>query len=173
MFVSRSDQDSRKKTVEEIKRRAHSGGEWPQVNGRKLCSQQDRNVKNPSIYLKLIRPGRLQWQRNEINGQSWKAVVIAERPVVTVQESWSFPGSAGWSTHVTTIFPKSVIVAHARSAELSQACVLTQREKPDQSVQGSFTFNICTGFISLNYVLFFLLYRSWFFPRERAPTDPA
>lgn len=32
VFVSRSDQDSRKKTVEEIKRRAHSGGEWPQVN---------------------------------------------------------------------------------------------------------------------------------------------
>lgn len=31
VFVSRSDQDSRKKTVEEIKRRAHSGGEWPQV----------------------------------------------------------------------------------------------------------------------------------------------
>ncbi|KAM9310540.1 lysophosphatidylcholine acyltransferase 1 [Pholidichthys leucotaenia] len=31
VFVSRSDQNSRKKTVEEIKRRAHSGGEWPQV----------------------------------------------------------------------------------------------------------------------------------------------
>ncbi|XDV39750.1 hypothetical protein PO909_008941, partial [Leuciscus waleckii] len=30
VFVSRSDQDSRRKTVEEIKRRAHSGGEWPQ-----------------------------------------------------------------------------------------------------------------------------------------------
>lgn len=36
VFVSRSDQDSRKKTVEEIKRRAHSGGEWPQVDGWKL-----------------------------------------------------------------------------------------------------------------------------------------
>ncbi|KAM8869882.1 lysophosphatidylcholine acyltransferase 1 isoform 1-T1 [Spinachia spinachia] len=31
VFVSRSDQDSRKKTVEELKRRAHSGGEWPQI----------------------------------------------------------------------------------------------------------------------------------------------
>lgn len=31
VFVSRSDQDSRKKTVEEIKRRARSGGEWPQI----------------------------------------------------------------------------------------------------------------------------------------------
>lgn len=31
VFVSRSDQDSRRKTVEEIKRRARSGGEWPQV----------------------------------------------------------------------------------------------------------------------------------------------
>ncbi|XP_041707949.2 lysophosphatidylcholine acyltransferase 1-like [Coregonus clupeaformis] len=31
VFVSRSDQDSRKKTVEEIKRRALSGGEWPQI----------------------------------------------------------------------------------------------------------------------------------------------
>lgn len=31
VFVSRSDQNSRKKTVEEIKRRAHSGAEWPQV----------------------------------------------------------------------------------------------------------------------------------------------
>ncbi len=31
VFVSRSDQDSRRKTVEEIKRRAHSGAEWPQV----------------------------------------------------------------------------------------------------------------------------------------------
>uniref|UniRef100_A0A668AJS9 Lysophosphatidylcholine acyltransferase 1 n=1 Tax=Myripristis murdjan TaxID=586833 RepID=A0A668AJS9_9TELE len=31
VFVSRSDQDSRRKTVEEIKRRAHSGGEWPQI----------------------------------------------------------------------------------------------------------------------------------------------
>lgn len=32
VFVSRSDQNSRKKTVEEIKRRAHCGGEWPQVS---------------------------------------------------------------------------------------------------------------------------------------------
>ncbi|XP_051574214.1 lysophosphatidylcholine acyltransferase 1-like [Myxocyprinus asiaticus] len=31
VFVSRSDQDSRRKTVEEIKRRAKSGGEWPQI----------------------------------------------------------------------------------------------------------------------------------------------
>ncbi|KAG8442520.1 hypothetical protein GDO86_011352 [Hymenochirus boettgeri] len=31
VFVSRSDQDSRKKTVEEIRRRAHSNGTWPQV----------------------------------------------------------------------------------------------------------------------------------------------
>lgn len=31
VFVSRSDQDSRRKTVEEIKRRALSGGEWPQM----------------------------------------------------------------------------------------------------------------------------------------------
>ncbi|KAA0710647.1 Lysophosphatidylcholine acyltransferase 1 [Triplophysa tibetana] len=31
VFVSRSDQDSRKKTVEEIRRRACSAGEWPQI----------------------------------------------------------------------------------------------------------------------------------------------
>ncbi|XP_077599655.1 lysophosphatidylcholine acyltransferase 1 isoform X1 [Stigmatopora nigra] len=31
VFVFRSDQDSRKQTVEEIKRRANSGGEWPQI----------------------------------------------------------------------------------------------------------------------------------------------
>lgn len=31
VFVSRSDQNSRKTTVEEIKRRACSGGEWPQI----------------------------------------------------------------------------------------------------------------------------------------------
>lgn len=31
VFVFRSDQDSRRKTVEEIKRRARSEGEWPQV----------------------------------------------------------------------------------------------------------------------------------------------
>ncbi|XP_020038609.1 lysophosphatidylcholine acyltransferase 1 [Castor canadensis] len=31
VFVSRSDQDSRRKTVEEIKRRAQLGGKWPQV----------------------------------------------------------------------------------------------------------------------------------------------
>ncbi|XP_060915562.1 lysophosphatidylcholine acyltransferase 1 [Labrus mixtus] len=31
VFVFRSDQDSRRKTVEEIKRRAKSGGEWPQI----------------------------------------------------------------------------------------------------------------------------------------------
>lgn len=31
VFVVRSDQDSRRKTVEEIKRRAKSAGEWPQV----------------------------------------------------------------------------------------------------------------------------------------------
>ncbi|XP_075867607.1 lysophosphatidylcholine acyltransferase 1 isoform X2 [Nelusetta ayraudi] len=31
VFVFRSAQDSRKKTVEEIKRRARSGGEWPQI----------------------------------------------------------------------------------------------------------------------------------------------
>ncbi|KAM3858631.1 lysophosphatidylcholine acyltransferase 1 [Diretmus argenteus] len=31
VFVFRSDQESRRKTVEEIKRRAHSGGEWPQI----------------------------------------------------------------------------------------------------------------------------------------------
>lgn len=29
--MSRSDQDSRRKTVEEIKRRAQSNGKWPQV----------------------------------------------------------------------------------------------------------------------------------------------
>lgn len=32
VFVSRSDQDSRRKTVEEIKRRAQSKGKWPQVS---------------------------------------------------------------------------------------------------------------------------------------------
>uniref|UniRef100_A0A8C3DC33 Lysophosphatidylcholine acyltransferase 1 n=1 Tax=Corvus moneduloides TaxID=1196302 RepID=A0A8C3DC33_CORMO len=31
VFVSRSDQDSRRKTVEEIKRRAQSEGKWPQI----------------------------------------------------------------------------------------------------------------------------------------------
>ncbi|XP_052473570.1 lysophosphatidylcholine acyltransferase 1 [Carassius gibelio] len=31
VFVSRSDQDSRRRTVEEIKRRAGSGGQWPQI----------------------------------------------------------------------------------------------------------------------------------------------
>uniref|UniRef100_A0A7N8YE66 Lysophosphatidylcholine acyltransferase 1 n=1 Tax=Mastacembelus armatus TaxID=205130 RepID=A0A7N8YE66_9TELE len=31
VFVFRADQDSRRKTVEEIKRRAQSGGKWPQV----------------------------------------------------------------------------------------------------------------------------------------------
>ncbi|XP_069709459.1 lysophosphatidylcholine acyltransferase 1 isoform X2 [Phaenicophaeus curvirostris] len=31
VFVSRSDQDSRRKTVEEIKRRAQSDGKWPQI----------------------------------------------------------------------------------------------------------------------------------------------
>lgn len=31
VFVSRSDQDSRRKTVEEIRRRAQSAGKWPQV----------------------------------------------------------------------------------------------------------------------------------------------
>ncbi|XP_055083747.1 lysophosphatidylcholine acyltransferase 1 [Periophthalmus magnuspinnatus] len=31
VFVSRTDQNSRKMTVEEIKRRAHSGGDWPQI----------------------------------------------------------------------------------------------------------------------------------------------
>ncbi|KAK5621352.1 Lysophosphatidylcholine acyltransferase 1 [Crenichthys baileyi] len=31
VFVSRSDQNSRKKTVEEIKRRAHNGGDWPHI----------------------------------------------------------------------------------------------------------------------------------------------
>ncbi|XP_057565097.1 lysophosphatidylcholine acyltransferase 1 isoform X1 [Hippopotamus amphibius kiboko] len=31
VFVSRSDQDSRRKTVEEIRRRAQSGGTWPQI----------------------------------------------------------------------------------------------------------------------------------------------
>ncbi|CAG5892186.1 unnamed protein product [Menidia menidia] len=33
VFVFRSDQDSRRKTVEEIKRRAKSGGMWPQFEG--------------------------------------------------------------------------------------------------------------------------------------------
>ncbi|KAG7253811.1 hypothetical protein CRUP_018021, partial [Coryphaenoides rupestris] len=31
VLVFRTDQDSRRKTVEEIKRRANSGGEWPQI----------------------------------------------------------------------------------------------------------------------------------------------
>ncbi|KAG7245196.1 hypothetical protein INR49_023762, partial [Caranx melampygus] len=39
VFVFRSDQDSRRKTVEEIKRRAQSGGEWPQV----LSSQDSQS----------------------------------------------------------------------------------------------------------------------------------
>lgn len=54
VFVSRSDQDSRKKTVEEIKRRAHSGGEWPQVNGRTLWI----DVKNAE-YLHGINKARM------------------------------------------------------------------------------------------------------------------
>lgn len=52
VFVSRSDQDSRKKTVEEIKRRAHSGGEWPQVNGWKsayLCMQLSHTYTLPDF----------------------------------------------------------------------------------------------------------------------------
>lgn len=96
VFVSRSDQDSRKKTVEEIKRRAHSGGEWPQVNGRTLWIE---TLKTLSICTELIRAGCLKWQPNEINGQTRKAPVDAKRPVITLQESRSFPGSAGWSTH--------------------------------------------------------------------------
>lgn len=37
VFVSRSDQDSRRRTVEEIKRRAQSNGKWPQVTRPCLC----------------------------------------------------------------------------------------------------------------------------------------
>ena len=31
MYVSRTDPDSRKKTISEIKRRANSGGKWPHI----------------------------------------------------------------------------------------------------------------------------------------------
>uniref|UniRef100_A0A8B9KX24 Lysophosphatidylcholine acyltransferase 1 n=1 Tax=Astyanax mexicanus TaxID=7994 RepID=A0A8B9KX24_ASTMX len=51
VFVSRSDQDSRKKTVEEIKRRAHSGGEWPQVN---LKPGYFNTVKNNTSLFHLL-----------------------------------------------------------------------------------------------------------------------
>lgn len=69
VFVSRSDQDSRRKTVEEIKRRARSGGDWPQVqltdtlcfhlkNSLQRCAYQtfrdlltsDVNVINDNIW---------------------------------------------------------------------------------------------------------------------------
>lgn len=30
---------------------------------------EDRNVKDPSIYVELIRPGRLKLQQNEINAE--------------------------------------------------------------------------------------------------------
>lgn len=40
VFVSRSDPDSRRKTVEEIKRRACSAGKWPQVTHTLICSLQ-------------------------------------------------------------------------------------------------------------------------------------
>ena len=31
MYVSRTDPDSRRKTISEIKRRANSGGKWPHI----------------------------------------------------------------------------------------------------------------------------------------------
>ncbi|RXM35527.1 Lysophosphatidylcholine acyltransferase 1 [Acipenser ruthenus] len=46
VFVSRSDQDSRKKTVEEIKRRAHSEGKWPQ----KLSEKEKAEVSVDFLY---------------------------------------------------------------------------------------------------------------------------
>uniref|UniRef100_A0A8C1JP61 EF-hand domain-containing protein n=1 Tax=Cyprinus carpio TaxID=7962 RepID=A0A8C1JP61_CYPCA len=54
VFVSRSDQDSRRKTVEEIKRRARSGGEWPQDV---FCSPSSSNEKCVCSFLSGVWRG--------------------------------------------------------------------------------------------------------------------
>lgn len=173
VFVSRSDQDSRKKTVEEIKRRAHSGGEWPQVNGRTLWME---TLKTLSICVELIRPGCLKWQRNEISGETREALVDANRPVITLQESWSFPGSAVDHTRVNN-FSKVIPC---------RACALSRIQPTVHVVSVGEGWPVRPFFFSfwdlalLIFVLFSdhwapffpLLFRSWFFPRERAPTDP-
>ncbi|RMC15764.1 hypothetical protein DUI87_07968 [Hirundo rustica rustica] len=53
VFVSRADQDSRRKTVEEIKRRAQSGGKWPQFLPVYIPSEEER--KNPVLYANNVR----------------------------------------------------------------------------------------------------------------------
>ncbi|MGH0125595.1 UNVERIFIED_CONTAM: hypothetical protein FKN15_010361 [Acipenser sinensis] len=53
VFVSRSDQDSRKKTVEEIKRRAHSEGKWPQF--LPVYTPSDEEKKNPALFANNVR----------------------------------------------------------------------------------------------------------------------
>uniref|UniRef100_A0A8C3TDF6 Lysophosphatidylcholine acyltransferase 1 n=1 Tax=Chelydra serpentina TaxID=8475 RepID=A0A8C3TDF6_CHESE len=54
VFVSRSDQDSRRKTVEEIKRRAQSNGKWPQI-----MIFPEGTCTNRSCLI-TFKPGRVQ-----------------------------------------------------------------------------------------------------------------
>lgn len=58
VFVSRSDQDSRRKTVEEIKRRAQSG-KWPQVLYNTTVCQVIFGIVMLSICSWLLFPFRM------------------------------------------------------------------------------------------------------------------
>ncbi|XP_076864589.1 lysophosphatidylcholine acyltransferase 1 [Brachyhypopomus gauderio] len=75
VFVSRSDQDSRRKTVEEIKRRASSAGEWPQIMvfPEGTCTNRSCLISfKPGAFIPgvPVQPVVLRY-RNEMDTVSW------------------------------------------------------------------------------------------------------
>lgn len=69
VFVSRSDQDSRRKTVKEIKRRAQTGGLWPQV----MCKLKKQNLLFMCSCVHIIEEiTYLNWELNRVVDSSEK-----------------------------------------------------------------------------------------------------
>lgn len=127
VFVSRSDQNSRKKTVEEIKRRAHSGGEWPQVKPWNSASSRTEMVKKSSVF---------RWNSseqdvlNKTNGTDQKSTGQIQRGFC--RKSIVVISRKCWLIHTCDIhFPK-VIVWPACTLGWLQSSV-PQREMSDQS----------------------------------------
>ncbi|KAF5898110.1 lysophosphatidylcholine acyltransferase 1, partial [Clarias magur] len=75
VFVSRSDPDSRRKTVEELKRRAHSAGQWPQmmIFPEGTCTNRSSLITfKPGAFIPgvPVQPVTLRYP-NELDTISW------------------------------------------------------------------------------------------------------
>ncbi|TSL82618.1 Lysophosphatidylcholine acyltransferase 1 [Bagarius yarrelli] len=84
VFVSRSDQDSRRKTVEEIKRRARSQGVWPQIMifPEGTCTNRSCLITfKPGAFIPAVpvQPVVLRYPGQLVKETSFKAVTVYKR----------------------------------------------------------------------------------------------